>query len=78
MTSADNSHGVELVLVNSITTGLLALWEQLGGLQTILILTAIIFNIVRVWTIISDRRRRKKKRDQYKDDQSITPKKSQR
>lgn len=39
----------EFLLVNTVAASLMGSWDKLGGLQTILILSAIIFNIVRVY-----------------------------
>lgn len=60
MTSAAIGEGIEFVLVNVTTATLLSSWTNLGGLKTILILSAIIFNVVRVYGWFEKRSKDKK------------------
>lgn len=47
----DFNHGFELLFINSLTATLITYWDVItGGLQFILVLSAIAYNLIRIYS----------------------------
>ena len=72
MTLQDLTKGVEFLFVNSVTATIIANWEMItNGLQVILVITAIIYNIVKIYSWYEHKFKNSKleeQEDEFKED----------